>query len=649
MSFRQEKTPMIGNTTHPINKAVLLFFLTLSSSCWAVTPMEYYNSLVAGGDDPGYRDGSFSLSHFNNPSGLAFNDTGDKLYVADSGNHRIRVIDLAQDNRVGTLSGTGSMGKLDGPATLATFHTPTKMISLPGNRLVVFDSGNSALRLIDLPSQTVSTLIEGVSVADMAYRPADNCLYYSVPERRKIDKLSLKSLAVSNFISNNPSIPSPNALYFYQDRLYVADSNSTTIFGFTFDGTLTPNPLSLPVTTGGKTGPILSLSFSDGSFYAFLKGGLLAKFTLLGSNLLKLQTPWGFLFNNQDYQGLFFMFNLSDKIPVGFLASPKEPRKFYVSSRNSIVSIKDYDFGKIRTTREGSDDGITDYKYPLKKPAGCFRILTIGSSRNSAALYLPEDPEVKFDGDLATPKAYTFSKQLELALNTESSLRNSNVHFEVLNCTYPGSSICSHACYETLDLVKKFDIDLVVGMVDWTGYTDYFTRAMTPDGIPEEEGHEGYKQKPLSERAWAPPALDIIRRCKKLKIPISEKQDAPGDEWSLFCNGDSQIQEDLKELTGYRLNLLKENLTQIKTSGGNNPQMFLYYLPNCLFPNDCLADFWKDVCDRNHLKFADFSESFNALKTSYHPTGTSHLTVYGNLLLANLLNHFLTENKLLPF
>ncbi|HTC19837.1 MAG TPA: hypothetical protein VK859_03250, partial [bacterium] len=184
------------------------FWATIASS-WAITPMDYYNSRVAGGDEAGFRDGAFSLARFNSPSGLAFDDTGNKLYVADPGNHCIREVDLDQNNEVKTLAGTGFAGAVDGPLPKATFNVPTLLAALPGNRLVVFDAGNGSIRLIDLQNQTIATIEKGINIRDMVYRQPDDCLYFSEPDNKKVEKMNMKSLAISEVFSNDSRVPSP--------------------------------------------------------------------------------------------------------------------------------------------------------------------------------------------------------------------------------------------------------------------------------------------------------------------------------------------------------------------------------------------------------------------------------------------------------
>jgi len=94
---------------------------------------------------------------------------------------------------------------------------------------------------------------------------------------------------------------------------------------------------------------------------------------------------------------------------------------------------------------------------------------------------------------------------------------------------------------------------------------------------------------------------------------------------------------------------LHEKLNLMKTSGGNSPQFVLFYAPGGGLPNDCVSSFWNDVCAQYRLKFLDLSEPFNALKTSYSPVYADHFTTYGNELVSRLLEHYLIEDKIIPF
>jgi hypothetical protein len=632
-----------------MKKSILfLFFMLVIVPAEAVTPMESYNSLVAGGNEAGYKDGAFALARFNEPMGLAFDDAGHQLYVADSGNQRIRVVNLNRNNEVKTLAGTGSTGAMDGPLSQATFNTPTLLAALPGRRLAVFDSGNGLIRLINLQNQTVSTLAKGVTIWNMVYRPQDDSLYFSEPDHQKVEKLNMKTLMLSVVFSNNTQLPSPGALCLFQGHLCVADSQLSNIYKVDVEEPSSSGSVSL--TLVGNAKDILALASSDGSLYALQKGGFLVKVGLPESKVVNFPTYWGFLLKNQEYQGALAILNFSEGSPVGFLAAPQEDRKFYIATEHSVLSVKDYNFEKLWSAFKDNDQHLTDFDYPDTKPPKTFRILMIGTSRNSTAVPIPPDPSASVDETIETPRVYTYSKQLELLLNTEASLRNLNIHFEVLNLTHRGEAISTWAYYEVPDFVKKYDIDLVLAMVDQTGYKDYYQRPLTSEGIPAKAVDYEYLLQSLSERAAPGVALDLLQQCKKMKIPVSEKQDFPGDGfWNLYCNGDEAMQDDLRVMTGRSLALLNDKLNSMKTSDGDRPQLVFFYVPGGAFPNDCLGSFWSSVCFQYHLKFLDLRESFDALKTSYTPVYYDHFTNYGNELVARLLEYYLAENKVVPF
>ena len=87
------------------------------------------------------------------PVGLAID--GQHLYVADSGHHRILECDHA--GRVLREFGSGGPGFIDGPSELAAFTRP-QGLCLQRGILYVADTGNHAVRRIDLRTGDVVTL-----------------------------------------------------------------------------------------------------------------------------------------------------------------------------------------------------------------------------------------------------------------------------------------------------------------------------------------------------------------------------------------------------------------------------------------------------------------------------------------------------------
>jgi len=179
----------------------ILFLLSVASALWAVTPMEYYNSLVAGDDDPGFKDGAFDDARFNQPSGLALDEEGKRLFVADKNNNRIRVIYLQEDNRVETLAGTGDNKNQDGSLDKASFSGPCLLARMPEDQLAVYESGDHSIRIIDLKNKNVSTIVKGLDeVWNLAYWPLDQGLYLSLPKVGRLQRLDLKNKSLTTLL-----------------------------------------------------------------------------------------------------------------------------------------------------------------------------------------------------------------------------------------------------------------------------------------------------------------------------------------------------------------------------------------------------------------------------------------------------------------
>ncbi len=84
----------------------------------------------------------------------------DRLFIADTGHHRILEVKLAEDGLVGDIVrvfGSGQPGLQDGPAASAAFHGPHGL-ALSGDTLYVADTENHAVRAIALDSNTVRTV-----------------------------------------------------------------------------------------------------------------------------------------------------------------------------------------------------------------------------------------------------------------------------------------------------------------------------------------------------------------------------------------------------------------------------------------------------------------------------------------------------------
>lgn len=99
---------------------------------------------LAGDMAPGTEDGPGHAARFDRPTGIAIDLSG-RLVVADTGNHRIRLV--AADGQTTTLSG-GVEGYQDGPVSTARFSAPCGIAVGPDGAVYVADTGNHAVRKI---------------------------------------------------------------------------------------------------------------------------------------------------------------------------------------------------------------------------------------------------------------------------------------------------------------------------------------------------------------------------------------------------------------------------------------------------------------------------------------------------------------------
>jgi thiol-disulfide isomerase/thioredoxin len=109
---------------------------------------------LVGGDlfDFGDKDGRGNDVRLQHPLGLT--RWNDKLLIADTYNHKIKLLDPAARS-VTSFAGTGKPGQADG--STPSFYEPGGL-TIAGDKLYVADTNNHAIRLIDLKTKQTKTL-----------------------------------------------------------------------------------------------------------------------------------------------------------------------------------------------------------------------------------------------------------------------------------------------------------------------------------------------------------------------------------------------------------------------------------------------------------------------------------------------------------
>jgi sugar lactone lactonase YvrE len=128
------------------------------NAVWYVDPFNAYPIAGQPGHVGNSGDGGHATSALlSDPRGLAL--TGHSLYIADSGNHRIRVFDLGS-LQINAFAGTGTAGFSGdgGLASLAMLNQPIGLAFDGGNLLYVADTQNFRVRAINMSTLAINTI-----------------------------------------------------------------------------------------------------------------------------------------------------------------------------------------------------------------------------------------------------------------------------------------------------------------------------------------------------------------------------------------------------------------------------------------------------------------------------------------------------------
>jgi cysteine-rich repeat protein len=152
-----------GRVVVAAREAAVLYQVRLETAAepgtWMVVPF--------AGDpaQPGHVDGTLAVARFDGPAGMAFDETTRTLYVAESSNHVVRAIRVDAPGAADCVTTVAGLPRIQGffgdgiPARDALFDSPEALALGPSRSLYVADTGNHRLRRVNLATGVVETVL----------------------------------------------------------------------------------------------------------------------------------------------------------------------------------------------------------------------------------------------------------------------------------------------------------------------------------------------------------------------------------------------------------------------------------------------------------------------------------------------------------
>ena len=192
--LEKNKTPLITPLAFPgkVLAADSKLFIADSGHHRIVVSSLEGNVLHIIGSGSGLKDGSFEEAEFSAPQGMAFDEVDNILYVADTENHAIRKVDF-KSQKVETIAGIKE-----------SLNSPWDLIKL-GNKLFIAMAGCHQIWELDLASNIIK---------NYAGRGAESCFDASLSE---------SAFAQPSGIATNGK------------ELYIADSEVSSIRGINLE------------------------------------------------------------------------------------------------------------------------------------------------------------------------------------------------------------------------------------------------------------------------------------------------------------------------------------------------------------------------------------------------------------------------------
>jgi sugar lactone lactonase YvrE len=175
-----------------------------------ITPDQYV-TLVAGSPSglSGFRSGIGSNALFNSPNDISVDKSGN-IYVADTDNHAIRLIKNGT-SQVMTVAGNGTAGdgyngwNIDG-SMQAILNSPYSIAAKPNGEVYIMDSGNHKIKLLDKNNRVLrfsGSGVEGSYLGDALTSQYNNLCFSDVDPSGNLYVIDFKGYVDSRLLKIN--------------------------------------------------------------------------------------------------------------------------------------------------------------------------------------------------------------------------------------------------------------------------------------------------------------------------------------------------------------------------------------------------------------------------------------------------------------
>ncbi len=246
------KIKYIENFSYKDTKSSVLAISNSSQNNLIISSLSGKIILKIGSGERGLKDGNFEEARFNSPQAVLYD--GNFLYVADTGNNSIRLIDFNQ-NLVKTIIGDGTNGYILEDATInsqVSLSLPTDLEFFPDkNHILISNSGSNQILSYSLLDQLVSPFVGNGDIlfkagkfsnnsvgqiSDMAVY--NNKLYFVDSYNSVLGVLNSEgevSVLLDEKNEGNFLMQNPKSLYVDDTGIYITNTIANNIIKYDFN------------------------------------------------------------------------------------------------------------------------------------------------------------------------------------------------------------------------------------------------------------------------------------------------------------------------------------------------------------------------------------------------------------------------------